>query len=110
MTPFSVGACSKKVAYSLAKEQMVMNAQAWGKLPASLELVANAPVALFSVPAALLSQRTAPPSKRKNANVAPSLGGEAAPVSGLLPPGVFGVEAIVLLYTSKSTGSTSCIW
>jgi hypothetical protein len=62
----------------------MLKAQAWGKLPASLELVANAP-------AALLSQPTAPPSKRKKTNVAPSLGGEAAPVSVLLPPVVFGV-------------------
>ena len=102
ITPTSVGACSKKAVYSLAKEQMVMNAQAWGKFPASLELVANAhvalfnaPVALFNAPAALLSQSTAPPPKRKRSNTAPSLGGEAAPVSVLLPPGVFGVETIV---------------
>jgi hypothetical protein len=51
MTPTSVGACSKNAVYSLAKEQMVINAQAWGKFPASLELVANAPVALFNTPA-----------------------------------------------------------
>ncbi len=55
---------------------------------ASLELVAN-------VPAALLSQPAPPPAKRKRANIAPSLGGEVAPVSVLLPPGVFGVETIV---------------
>ena len=95
MTPTSVGACSKKAVYSLAKEQMVMNAQAWGKFPASLELVANAHVALFNAPAALLPQSTALPPKRRRSNTAPSLGGEAAPVSVLLPPGVFGVETIV---------------
>lgn len=82
---FSGGAFSNKALYSLATQQMKINAQSWGKLP---EI--HAPLAAAAA-AAPLHQT----SKRPKAAAAPSSAGGAAPAPVPLPSGVFGVENIV---------------
>ncbi len=76
---FSGGAFSKSAVYSRATQQMHINAQAWGKLPARREPVADATAVV-----------PPPPSKRSKPNASAAL-----PVSAPLPTGVFGVENIV---------------
>jgi hypothetical protein len=82
---FSGGAFSNKAVYSLAIQQMKINAQLWGKFPAIPQIVPAATAA--AVP--LLSKRSR--STASSAQVAAT----AVPVSAPLPAGVFGVENIV---------------
>ena len=83
--------------YSRATQQMHINAQAWGKIPARHEPVANA--AALAVP-------PSPKRSRPNASSAQV----AVPVSAPLPAGVFGVENIADIKVSNFQLEALDVW
>jgi hypothetical protein len=90
---FSGGAFSNKAVYSLALQQMKINAQSWGKCPEIPQTVPAA--AAFHLQHAFDNVASKPASKRARPNSAASAAAPLPIVPPPLPLGVFGVENIV---------------
>jgi hypothetical protein len=103
---FSGGAFSNTLVYSRAKQQMAINAAAWGKVPA-----VHAQVAVALVHSEAVQPASRPASKRQKQS---SHASAAIPVQ--LPKDVYAVEQIVnikvigqhLMYLVKWVGFESC--